>query len=104
MAHNWVLRFCALIIFISGGALAQRLAKEIDTQLIPLDFPRDKHVKAVTLEVRQPEPVQLLSAVEPTRALIPFLITSSQIKSLFVEQATDSADLRTFDALAPPQR
>jgi hypothetical protein len=102
--HNWLLRFCALIVFVSGGALAQRLAKEIDTQLILLEFPREKHNKAVTLELRQPEPVQLQSAVGPTRALAVVANCSSQPQFLLVERAIDPADLRTFDALAPPQR
>jgi hypothetical protein len=101
--HNWFLRFCALIVFVSGGALAQRLAQEIDTQLIPLEFPREKHMKAVMLEVRQPEPVQIESALPPahTEPASPQGLDLKPLPQLEIQG--DQAALRTFDALAPPQ-
>jgi hypothetical protein len=103
-AHNWLLRLCALIVFISGGALAQRFVQEIETQLIPLEFPREKHSKAVAFEVRQPEPVQLHSALAPARALAIFSRVAQQITVALVEQALGLTEPRAFDALAPPQK
>jgi hypothetical protein len=101
-AHNWLLRLCALALFVSGGALAQRLVKEIDTQLIPLEFPREKHNKAVAFEVRQPEPIQVQSAVGPARVIIVTSTNSSRVTPVQLEWLVISVEIRTFDALAPP--
>ncbi len=103
--QTWLLRLLALTLFVSGGALARAVAQEIETHFAPIEHRhQDPEVKAVTLEVRQPVPVQLESAVANSRAMS--LELQVQVESIVMQfnVLCVAVVLRSFDALAPPQR
>lgn len=101
--HNWFLRFCALLIFISGGALARAVAKEIQTNYAPLERPiEEKNLKPVIWDVRQPTPVQLDGAIA-TPHIAPLEVRLSRAVRVAEQTRAFALVLRMFDALAPPQ-
>ncbi len=101
--HNWFLRCAALLIFISGGALARAVAQEIETHFAPLQSPiEQKHLKAVAFEVRQPAPVQLEAGVLPTKA-VPPKVSQTKPSIVWLELVGVAWVVWAFDALAPPQ-
>jgi hypothetical protein len=101
--HNWFLRCAALLIFISGGALARAVAQEIETHFVPLERPiHQQYATALNLEVRTPVPVQL----EGTALVVQFVppnVRQTQIIFVWLEVVGRVLALRAFDALAPPQ-
>jgi hypothetical protein len=101
--HNWFLRCAALLIFISGGALARAVVQEIETHFVPVERPiHQQYATALNLEVRIPVPVQL----EGTGLLVqpaPLDMRQTQIIFVWLEVVGTAEVLRAFDALAPPQ-
>ncbi len=101
--HNWLLRCAALLIFISGGALARAVVQEIETHFTPLERPiHEQKATALSLEVRQPVPVQLYGIgldLQP----VPLEVRQTQFVQLWLEVDTRALTLRAFDATAPPR-
>jgi hypothetical protein len=100
--HTWIFRCVALLIFISGGALARAVVQDLETHFsLPSRESGEQQLKAVTLEVRQPAPVQLegmaVAQVPVFRASRP-----SQFLAVWLEVRPSVAGVRLFDALAPP--
>ena len=101
--HNWFLRCAALLIFISGGALARAVVQEIETHLVPLQRSnQEPKATALNLEVRQPVPVQIDSAVLKLQP-VPLEIRQTQAVQIWLEVRSLALRLRAFDALAPPR-
>ena len=98
--QNWFLRGLALLIFISGGALARAVAQEIETHFAPFENPAEhKQLKAVAVEVRlsvQPEAVN-----PPLQAVPPQVGQATQILAYRAVRGAAWVIL-AFDALAPP--
>ncbi len=100
--HNWFLRCAALLIFISGGALARAVAQEIETHFAPLQSPiHESQLKAVAFEVRQPAPVQLETAALSIEA-VPLEVAQTKQVLVWLEPVGAARVIRAFDALAPP--
>jgi hypothetical protein len=101
--HNWFLRCAALLIFISGGALARAVAQEIETHFVPLEHPiHQPQATALNLEIRQPIPVQLEGTglvLQP----VPLEVSSVQPIIIWLEITGMALVVQAFDALAPPQ-
>jgi hypothetical protein len=101
--HNWFLRFAALLIFISGGALARAVVQEIELHFVPSQHKtQDPVAKAVHFESRQPLVMQLDSALAMVQAtLLEFEFSKLDFGCL--ELASIAIGLRAYDALAPPE-
>jgi hypothetical protein len=102
--HNWLLRCVALLVFISGTALARAVVQDLETHLtLPTRESGKQQFQAVTLEVRQPAPVQLEGAVVANAPLFVEPKRPDQPAFGRLEVRPSLALLRVFDALAPPQ-
>ncbi len=101
--QNWLLRCAALLIFISGGALARAVVQEIETHFVPLQRSnQEPKATALNLELRQPIPVQIDSAVLKLQP-VPLEIRQTQAVQIWLEARSLALRLRAFDALAPPR-
>ena len=101
--QNWLLRCAALLIFISGGALARAVVQEIETHLVPLQRSnQEPKATALNLEVRQPLPVQLEAAGLVSQAT-PLEVSQTKPIQLWLEVASLALVWRAFDATAPPR-
>ncbi len=101
--HNWFLRFAALLIFISGGALARAVVQEIELHFVPIQHQnQDPVAKAVHFESRQPLIMQLESALVTVQITM-LEFEFSKPGFLGFELANAAVGLRAYDALAPPE-
>jgi hypothetical protein len=100
--HNWLFRLIALLIFISGGALARAMVQDFDHHFAsPVREQPQSHLSAVTLEVRQPTPVQPEGV--GVVLVAPLVWQPSHPRMwLWLEVRPRLVQLRAFDALAPP--
>jgi hypothetical protein len=101
--HNWLLRCVALLICISGTALARAVVQDFETHLtLPTRQSSEQQLHAVTLEVRQPVPVQLEGTAVANAPLFVAPKRPSQPVFVWLDLRPNLAVLRVFDALAPP--
>ena len=101
--QNWLLRCTALLIFISGGALARAVVQEIETHFVPLQRSnQEPKATALNLEMRQPIPVQIEAAGLELQA-VPLEFRQTQVVQIWLEIRSLVLTLRAFDALAPPR-
>jgi hypothetical protein len=100
--HNWLFRLAALLIFISGGALARAMVQDFEHHFaLPVREPAKQDLSAVTLEVRQPTPVQGEGVAVVVVLPLPVQPSSPSLQA-WIELRPVLAKARVFDALAPP--
>jgi hypothetical protein len=101
--HNWLLRCAALMIFISGGALARAVVQEIETHFVPIERSnQEPKATALNLEVRQPIPVQLDATGLDVQA-VPLEVIQTKSEKIWLEVSSVALVVRAFDAHAPPR-
>jgi hypothetical protein len=100
--HNWLFRLAALLMFISGGALARAMVQDFDHHFaLPVREQPQPHLSAVTPEVRQPAPVHPEGMAVVALVPLPMQPTRPNLRVWF-EVHPSVAFVRAFDALAPP--
>ena len=102
----WLLRLAAFVLFISGGALAQRyLGTPSELQSLPLERQQKEQPSAVLLETTRKTEFAAPVADAVPRVVTPFTVqardASFEPRAAVVRIAVSAA--RAFDALAPPQ-
>jgi hypothetical protein len=101
----WILRLAAFVLFISGGALAQRyLSSETGFQALPLERSQKAQPGVVLLETRK---FEVTSSFDDTAVPAPInsFVPSSQPR--FWQRPSSVSSVRprsprAFDAQAPP--
>jgi hypothetical protein len=101
----WVLRLAAFVLFISGGALAQRyLSSEAAIQSLPLEPGQKAQVAVVLVDTRKLEVIPSFAPDAAPIQITPFL---PHLEPRVWDHAANPSNVivrlpRTFDAQAPP--